>query len=217
MQCSFTSQIIFRKGINCNEGLRDVLRSRHIATKCPLPINKSECPKCCKIGHVNLANFVEIVTAAVTSSGVHSPATPPPTVDLSPYLYVHALTLNNQSLFLFYVILQTPITDIICIKTWVSKYLTILEELQAIVIYKNFTCNLPILVMDGVVPKLLGHISMQGVYILSPDISYDGMSNEAFSTIINLPAVSGYSTGCYKEPPHHIGINPAVAPVYQQT
>ncbi|KAJ8895519.1 hypothetical protein PR048_000855 [Dryococelus australis] len=110
------------------------------------------------------------------------------------------------------------------LRTWASQSLTIIGEFQAVVKYKHFTCNLPVLVMDGIGPNHLGcnwfqafDISIQGVYFLSPDTSYAGMSNEAFShTIMNLPAVSGHGTGCYKGPPLHIDINSAVFPVYQR-
>ncbi|KAJ8876362.1 hypothetical protein PR048_020807 [Dryococelus australis] len=48
--------------------------------------------------------------------------------------------------------------------------------------------NLPVLVVDGVGPTL-----RNWCVFLSPDTSYAGMSNEAFShTIMNLPAVSGH-------------------------
>ncbi|KAJ8879745.1 hypothetical protein PR048_020353 [Dryococelus australis] len=33
---------------------------------------------------------------------------------------------------------------------------------------------------------------------------------------MNLPAVSGHCTGCYKGPPLHVDINPAIVPVYQR-
>ncbi|KAJ8885373.1 hypothetical protein PR048_011570 [Dryococelus australis] len=95
------------------------------------------------------------------------------------------------------------------------------REFLDVIKYKHFTCNLPVLVVDGVGPNLLGcnwfqalNISIYGVYFLSPDTSYAGMSNEAFShTIMNFPAVSGHSTSCYKRLPLHIDINPAVVPV----
>ncbi|KAJ8875010.1 hypothetical protein PR048_022900 [Dryococelus australis] len=103
------------------------------------------------------------------------------------------------------------------LRTWASLSLTIIEEFQDVVKYKHFTCNLPVLVMDGIGPNFLGHISIQGVHFLSTDTSYAGMCNEAFShTIMNLPAVSGHGRGCYKGPPLHIDINPAAVPVYQQ-
>ncbi|KAJ8874291.1 hypothetical protein PR048_025137, partial [Dryococelus australis] len=102
--------------------------------------------------------------------------------------------------------------------------LTIIGEFQAVVKYKHFTCNLPVLIVNGIGSNLLGSnwfqgldISIQSVYFLSPDTSYAGMSNEAFShTIMNLPAVSGHGTGCYKGPPLHIDINPAIVCVYRR-
>ncbi|KAJ8895647.1 hypothetical protein PR048_000983 [Dryococelus australis] len=106
-------------------------------------------------------------------------------------------------------------------RTCASQSSAIIEEFQVVVKYKHFTCNLPVLVVDGVGPNPLGRnwfqaldISIQGVFFLSPDTSYAGMYNEAFAlTIMHLPTVSGHGTGCYKGHPLHINMNSDVAPV----
>ncbi|KAJ8869468.1 hypothetical protein PR048_028459 [Dryococelus australis] len=118
------------------------------------------------------------------------------------------------------VLCQVPVG----LRTWASQSLTIVGEFQAVVKCRHFTCKFPVLVVDGIGPNLLDRnwiqdsdIYIQVVNFLSPGTSNAGMSNEAFlHTIINVHAVSGHGTGCYKGPPLHVNINTAVAPVYQR-
>ncbi|KAJ8895649.1 hypothetical protein PR048_000985 [Dryococelus australis] len=183
-------------------------------------------------------NFVNSVTATVASSGVHRLTASTLNIDLSPHLGSHVYSLHDESLFLLSdyssclyikpcyansydgpVLHHVPVG----LRTWASRSLTIIGEFQAVVKYKHFTCNISVLVAYDIGPNLLGHnwfqaldTSIQGKYVLTPDPSYAGSSNETFShTITYLPAASGHGMSDYKGPLLYIDTYPAVASVYQ--
>ena len=84
--------------------------------------------------------------------------------------------------------------------------------------FKGVTKYLPVMVGEGPGPNLLGRnwfipfgLRVEGAYrLMEPMLAVPELSE-----LLQLPAVTGEGTGCYRGPPLHLDLDPSVRPVYQ--
>ena len=89
--------------------------------------------------------------------------------------------------------------------------------------FKGIQKYLPVTVGEGSGPNLLGRnwfsplgLRIEGIYNLEEIAPENPNHIPTIQELLQLPAVTGDGTGCYRGPPLHLDLDPTVRPVYQR-